>query len=276
MRRRVNPYIQFVVLSVCIAALLAATSFCLHRMTTAESKASEQVALRKQPRIQRLSTSKPATAKPSPSGYTVIAQRDLFQRLIAPKAIASSTSSLLKLSEPVSMPTFPTLPVAPSQMLSLAEMRNPILDKISVVGTVQVGNDWFALMEDVGKGETRTVRAGESAFGYTVKSVNADGAVLEREGKTFTVVLGENKAATPIRLQPGTLRTLNSTNSPPPAGGTPASMTLPVDSLNFSGNIPNLSNVSSEERQQTFEDWQRQGGLRNLEVKFAETSRLLQ
>ncbi len=145
---------------------------------------------------------KPAPGQPQRSHYAVVAERNLFRPLIAPKERQNSPklpASLLPFTPESSQP-----PQPPSPPPLPEETHNPANDGVAVVGSVKVGDEWHALVEEAATGKTCFVRVGESAFGYTVEAVGMDNAVLERDGQTFTVAVGENKVNTPLRSVSGT------------------------------------------------------------------------
>ncbi len=249
-RKRANKRNQ-VILGLLVSVLVGGTLFYIHYVVAGEtSKTSGKAAVGAKTTRTRAVAHKPAPGKPQRKGYAVIAERNLFQPLVAPKAETPPPvvkPKPVQVSPPI--PTF-TLPATPP----ITETHNPTLDKVTVVGMVQMGNEMFALVEDVTKGETRFVRAGESAFGYTVKAARGDDAVLERDGQTFAVAMGENKVAAPIRPGMGMVRTFT-----PGGGAMPGMMGAPpaptVNTANFAGGIPDLANMNSDQRRQWFEQW---------------------
>jgi uncharacterized membrane protein YkoI len=148
----------------------------------------------------RKRTSKPPAPKPQSKKVAsteaskgqlhneLIARRNLFRPLVAPKAETPPRAAPPS-SNP--RPTFPSTPFpTPRPMVT----QNAAQNQVAVVGTVRIGKDTFALVEDLTRGESRLVREGESAFGYRVARVNDETATLERDGDTLHLALGENKS----------------------------------------------------------------------------------
>jgi hypothetical protein len=134
------------------------------------------------------------------------------------------------------------------------------------VGTVTAGNETFVLVEDVAKGETRQVRAGESVFGYTVRAAGVDDAVLERDGRTYKVAMGEGKANVPIRSAMAG-RGFNPAVGAPNMNGA----AFPLASPAMPGGIPDLANMSSDQRRQWFDQWR--NSLGNMSPEQQEQAR---
>jgi hypothetical protein len=185
-----------------VPALLTVTLFYIHRVIAGETAGTSDRAEAGEKTTRARTANKPTSSQPQPNNYAVIARRNLFRPLIAPKVRQEPLKPLpMPLSPPpMSPPPSPPTP-PPAETHNVAEVR------IAVVGAVQVGSEWYALVEDLTTGEARFVREGESAFGYNVKAVGADNAVLERDGQTLTVTMGENKVAAPIHSAAGTERT---------------------------------------------------------------------
>jgi hypothetical protein len=252
MRRRVNKRSQLI-LGIFVPVLLVGTAaYIYHVIAGSPVKAAEKPAARAKTTRARSTTGKPA-AKAKPSDYTVIAQRNLFQPLIAPPKVTTSSPppKPQPTSPPVNIPNVFAPPPMPEASLAA---HSPAMDKIAVVGSVRVGDELYVLVEDLAKGETRYVKAGDSAFGYTVKAASIDDATLERDGQTYKVAMGEGKVGAPVRAGAGGFvpgRTFT------PMGGQmmPSSGAPPMANPAFPGGIPDLANMSSEQRRQWFEQW---------------------
>ncbi|MCS6862827.1 MAG: hypothetical protein NZT92_21190, partial [Abditibacteriales bacterium] len=206
MRRRVNkrsPWILGMVVSVLFVGTAA---YIYHVIAGAPVKAAERPGARVKAARARAATRKPTSKPSSPSSsYTIIARRNLFQPLIAPPPKVKVTPPLppkvnTPPPPPANIPNFFMPPPMPDASIAA---HSPAMDRITVVGSVRVGDELYVLVEDLAKGETRYVKAGESAFGYTVKAANVDDATLERDGQTFKVAMGEGKVSTPIRPSRG-------------------------------------------------------------------------
>lgn len=252
MRRRVNKRTPLF-LGIFVPVLFVGTAaYVYYVIAGSPVKAAEKPAARTKTASARSKASKTVgKSQPKSSGYTVIAQRNLFQPLVAPPPKAT-TPPPPKASPspppPVNIPNFFTPPPMPDASIAA---HSPAMDKITVVGSVQVGNELYVLVEDLAKGETRYVKAGESAFGYTVKAASIDDATLERDGQTYKVAMGEGKVGTPVRAGAGGFvpgRTFTPTGAPLP-GAPMANPAFP------GGGIPDLANMSSEQRRQWFEQW---------------------
>lgn len=128
-------------------------------------------------------------ANPPQPKNELIARRNLFRPLIEPKV---ETPPPAPPAAPPSnpRPTFPSTPFpTPRPMVT----QNVAQNTVAVVGTVRIGKDTYALVEDLARGESRLVREGETVFGYRVARVNDETATLERDGDTLHLALGENK-----------------------------------------------------------------------------------
>jgi hypothetical protein len=278
-RRRIQARkcVQFITGSLAIPVLLGAIWLLAHHVVENEPANAAEKAASREKTARTRTAHKPTLSKPQPSNYAVIAQRNLFQPLVAPKAKVTQPSIKRdRLVQPPSpnpsrdvQPSSPNVPpMAPFFPMPMSEATsNPASDRIAVVGAVRVGDDLYVLIEDVAKGETRYVRAGESAFGYTVKSADVDNAVLARDGKTFTVALGENKSNSPIRLTTDTGRTPSApgvssgSNGQPPANAT----------QNDGGGMPDFANMTGEQRRQWFD--QLRQSLQNMPPEQQEQMR---
>ncbi len=260
-RRRIKTRkcVQLITGGLVIPVLLGAIGLLVHHVVEDEPANAAEKAGSREKTARTRTANKPTLSKPQPTNYAVIAQRNLFQPFVAPKAKVTQPSvkrdRLVQPSSPNPnrdvQPSSPNMPpMSPFFSMPSGEAAsNPASDRIAVVGAVRVGDDLYVLVEDVTKGETRYVRAGESAFGYTVKSADVDNAVLVRDGKTFVVALGENKPGIPIRSTADTGRTppapgiSSGSNGQPPANAT----------QNNSGGMPDFANMTGEQRRQWFD-----------------------
>lgn len=82
------------------------------------------------------------------------------------------------------------------QTTTSALIHNPEADKVTVVGSVQIDGEPYAVVENFGAGESRYVRVGAEAFGYRIVRMEEHNAVLEREGQQFSIELGAYKPET--------------------------------------------------------------------------------
>ena len=278
-RRRIQTRkcVQFITGGLAIPVLLGAIWLLVHHVVENEPANAAEKAESREKTARTRTTNKPTLGKPQSTNYTVIAQRNLFQPLVAPKAKVTQTSVKRdRLVQPSSpnlnrdvQPSFPNVPsMSPFFSMPSGEATsNPASDRIAVVGAVRVSDDLYVLVEDVTKGETRYVRAGESVFGYTVKSADVDNAVLVRDGKTFVVALGENKPGIPIRSTADTSRTPPATGVPSGSNGqSPANTTQ-----NDGGGMPNFANMTGEQRRQWFD--QLRQSLQNMSPEQQEQMR---
>jgi hypothetical protein len=138
----------------------------------------------------------PAIAAPGSSqrrDYTPIVRRNLFQPLITPAARPVKPAPAK-----AHVPSAPLRVTLPS-LLTDEPVHDPFHDQIAVVGSLQIENEWYALIEDMVRKDTHLVRVGEAAFGYILKAASADSVVLERDGRAFTMVIGENKIIATVK-----------------------------------------------------------------------------
>jgi hypothetical protein len=264
MRRRVNKRSQLI-LGIFVPVLLVGTAaYIYHVIAGSPVKAAEKPAARAKTTRARSATGKPA-AKAKPSGYTVIAQRNLFQPLIAPPKVTTPPPPKPQPpSPPVNIPNVFAPPPMPDASLAA---HSPAMDKIAVVGSVRVGDELYVLVEDLAKGDTRYVKAGDSAFGYTVKAASIDDATLERDGQTYKVAMGEGKVGAPVRAGAGMGRTFTPMGGPMPPPGAP-----PMANPAFpGGGIPDLANMSSDQRRQWFDQWRQ--SFQNMSPEQQEQAR---
>ncbi len=265
MRRRVNKRSQWI-LGIFVPVLFVSTAaYIYHVIAGSPAKAAEKPAARAKTTRARSTAGKPAE-KAKPSGYTIIAQRNLFQPLIAPPKVTTPPPPKPQPpSPPANIPNVFMPPPMPDASLAA---HSPAMDKIAVVGSVRVGDELYVLVEDLAKGDTRYVKAGESAFGYTVKAAGIDDATLERDGQTFTVAMGEGKVGAPVRAGAGGFipgRTFTPVGAPPPPGAPMANPAFP------GGGIPDLANMSSDQRRQWFEQWRQ--SFQNMSPEQQEQAR---
>ncbi|MCS6860208.1 MAG: hypothetical protein NZT92_07805 [Abditibacteriales bacterium] len=272
-RRRIQARrcMQLIAGSLLIPVLLGAIWLVVHHLVENEPANAAEKTESGERTARARTAHKPTLSKPQSTHYTVIAQRNLFQPLVAPKAkvtqpsaqrdrpvqpLSSSPNQGVQTSPSNVPPMFSFLPMPPSEAAS-----NPASDRIAVVGAVRVGDDLYVLVEDVARGETRYVRAGESAFGYTVQSADADNAALARGGRTFVVALGENKPSAPMRS------TADAGRTPPLSSGQPSVNPAPSNS----GGLPDFASMTGEQRRQWFDQWRQ--SLQNLPPEQQEQMR---
>ncbi len=132
-------------------------------------------------------TPPPATPTPAPVDNDLIARRDLFRPLVEPPARPAPPMEETK-KQPAPTPPAPTPPTSrPMPMQPLTQER------IAFTGFVKLGSERYAVIENMTLGETRTVRGGDTAFGYRVERIEEDAVTLERDGNTLHLAIGENK-----------------------------------------------------------------------------------
>ncbi|MCS6861308.1 MAG: hypothetical protein NZT92_13410 [Abditibacteriales bacterium] len=157
----------------------------------------------------------------------IISRRNIFRPLIAPKKVRPSVQRVIQRYIPPTNvkplpPLIPPMPVqrAP-QVKAPAPSQPPAspINGVAVVGTVNVNGVMHGVIEDITRHETRFIRVGEEAFGFRLKQIDDERAVLERDGKTFTLNLGANKEDKPVRppvkAQPVPTERLESPNHTP-------------------------------------------------------------
>jgi hypothetical protein len=132
-------------------------------------------------------TESSATPAPAPTDNDLIARRDLFRPLVeAPSPPAPPMAETKK--PPAPTPPAPTPPpFRPMPMQPLTQER------IAFTGFVKLGSERYAVIENLTLGETRTVRGGDTAFGYRVERIEEDAVTLERGGSALRLAIGENK-----------------------------------------------------------------------------------
>lgn len=125
----------------------------------------------------------------APSDYAAIGKRNLFQPL----------TSARDDEKPVVVEEAAARVETPAAASAEPRTRTPLDDRVAVVGAVHFDGIRHAVMEDFGRGETRFVRVGDSAFGYRLARIEDAHATLERDGKTFRLALGDNKPERGVR-----------------------------------------------------------------------------
>jgi hypothetical protein len=150
--------------------------------------------------------------RPSPSAddstedFQIISRRNIFRPLIEPKKVKMQRS-MQRYMPPANIKPLPPL-IPPMPIQRAPQMKTPVppqppaspTNGIAVVGTVNVNGVMHGVVEDTIRHETRFIRVGEEAFGFRLKQIDDERAVLERDGKTFTLNLGANKEDQPVRL----------------------------------------------------------------------------
>ncbi len=137
--------------------------------------------------------------------FQIISRRNIFRPLIAPKKVKMQRSMQRYVPPTNFKPLQPLIPPMPIQRAP--QTKPPVLPQppasptngIAVVGTVSVNGVRHGVIEDTTRNETRFIRVGEEAFGFRLTQIDDERAVLERDGKTFTLTLGANKEDKPAR-----------------------------------------------------------------------------
>lgn len=276
-RIQTRQCVQFITGSLVIPVLLGAIWLLVHYVVENEPANAAEKAESRDKTTRTRTVNKPTLSKPQPTNYAVIAQRNLFQPLVAPKAKVTQPSAkgdrLVQPSSPNPNQGIQTSSSNVPPMFSFFPMpsgeatSNPSSDRIAVVGAVRVGDDLYVLVEDAAKGETRYIRAGESAFGYTVKSADVDNAVLVRDGQTFMVALGENKPGMPIHSTADAGRTPPATSASSGSNGQPPANATQNDG----GRMPDFASMTGEQRRQWFD--QLRQSLQNMPPEQQEQMR---
>lgn len=149
---------------------------------------------------------RPSTpADDSAEDLQIISRRNVFRPLIEPKK-AKVHRSMQRYIPPTNIkPLPPLIPPMPIQRVpqtktpASPQPPAPLTNSIAVVGTVNVNGVMHGVVEDTTRHETRFIRVGEEAFGFRLKQIDDERAVLERDGKTFILPLGANKEDKPVR-----------------------------------------------------------------------------
>jgi hypothetical protein len=199
MKRHALRYQEWVAYSLFIGILIVVAFDLYHIVVKDVAEAADRTeALEPDP--PAWVATRPAAAAPRPSqrrDYTPIVRRNLFQPLIAP--CATTAARPVKPAPAQARVPSAGLQVTLPPRLTDEPVHDPVRDQIAVVGSLQIENEWYALIEDLVSKDTGFVRVGESAFDYTLKAATADGVVLERDGRTFTMTIGENKVIAPVK-----------------------------------------------------------------------------
>ena len=185
MRRRI--YLRYQVVSFCLfaSALLVIAAFYVQRAVIGAS-AMPLEALGRGAKTGRTAP-RSTTPRKAASGYTIIAERNLFaplyRRTPAPPPKRSAprppqrTNAARQPTRVVTTPP-PTNVVAPAD------------DRIVVTGVVSVSGVLHAWMVNERTGEKRLVPFGEEAWGYRVKGFDGDHMTLTKDGQTLRLALG--------------------------------------------------------------------------------------
>lgn len=192
--------------------------------------------------------------------YGVIQSRPMFG------AVATETKSARQLPPPVLKPMAVDVKAAAA---TPPAPQGPAADKIAVVGMVRLDGETQAVVEDLGRSETKFVAVGGEAYGYRLLTIGNSEATLTKNGKQYVVAIGENKPE-PKRVGPGP--------QGPGGGGPPGSVLFggPGGPGGQADGVRSLfqnmtdeqrqqmrdriRSMSDDERRQYFQDMRSQGG----------------
>lgn len=119
---------------------------------------------------------------------------------------------------------------------ALANKETVFIGAVEVTGVVGIADKWKVTLKDCTTGETRTLREGDAAFGYQIKSIIPQGAILKSADKEYKLNIGEFASAISL---------------PSPCQRTS------VKSDILSSPIPDLALMGNTEREQWVAHWRR-------------------
>lgn len=192
--------------------LLFTTPFCavvvlaFYVLQTARGETSRSATSATRRSTSTKVATRPSTlAEDSAEDFQIISRRNIFRPLIEPKKVKVQRSmqryvppTNIKPLQPLVLP----MPIQRAPQTKTPAQPQPQASPttgIAVVGTVNVNGVMHGVVEDTTRNETRFIRVGEEAFGFRLKQIDDERAVLERDGKTFVLNLGANKEDKPVR-----------------------------------------------------------------------------
>jgi len=195
---------------ICIVVLLAAVVVVIVVAKNAASTAparpkAKPTAETKRVRVN-ITQAKPKVPTPAPAAkpedknpYSIIAERNLFRPVTGggagsrpagkpPSPGQSGGAPVLAMLKPGMLPPMP-LGGAPSP----APPSDDFKKSLAFTGVVQTTAGTQALLENLKTKETRFAARGDSAFGCRLVDISQQSVMLEKDGATFRLNIGENK-----------------------------------------------------------------------------------
>ncbi|HOF86614.1 MAG TPA: hypothetical protein PLZ36_00740 [Armatimonadota bacterium] len=231
--RDVSPRMALIAILV-VLALSGGVIFAVVRILS--GSAGEDFAAERAGRPRATTPAAPETAGGDTADDGIIVQRNLFRaRGAASKPIIPAQADV---PPPVPDVPFQITPVTPPPVAPPPAAPRPTL---AYTGNVEIGDEAYALIENLETKLAEYARVGSMVYGYTLKTIQPEVVTLEAHGHTVTLNLGANKveeATTPPKTdapaQPNPPAAQPANTAPPP-GGRPSAIDNGQPTRDFRG-----------------------------------------